>query len=117
MGSKDVLFALFESVSSVRVAAWRMRSGSLATIDDGSTAEVYSDSLGGRYKTIVQPGGDSDSISSSREAFTPGISVDATSRTNIGCYNDGFQSLGPQTIFADLCAEPAREGLVSDWDQ
>ena len=81
----------------------------LASLPAGQTsnqfmvsAEVYADSLSGRYKTIVQPGGDSDSISSSREAFTPGISVDATSRTNIGCYNDGFQSLGPQTIFADL---------------
>lgn len=51
---------------------------------------------------VVQPGGDSDAVSSSREAFTPGVSVSATSRTNIGCYNDGFQSSSPQTIFADL---------------
>jgi hypothetical protein len=81
----------------------------LASLPSGQTsnqfmvsAEVYADSLSGRYKTIVQPGGDLDSISSSREAFTPGISVDATSRTNIGCYNDGFQALSPQTIFAEL---------------
>jgi transposase-like protein/IS1 family transposase len=35
--SKDVLFTLFDSVSSVRVAAWRMALAALATLDDGST--------------------------------------------------------------------------------
>lgn len=81
----------------------------LASLPAGGTnhqflvsAEVYTDSLSGRYKTIVQPGGDLDAISSNRGAFSPGISVDATSRTNIGCYNDGFQALSPQTVLVDL---------------
>ena len=38
--SKNVLFVLFDSVLSVKVAAWANGSGSLTTFDDGSTEEV-----------------------------------------------------------------------------
>src|SRR5207249_430584 len=48
-------------------------------------AEVYTDSSKGRYSTSVAsyiyPAADS-------EAYSPGISVSSSFRTNIGCFND-----------------------------
>ncbi len=63
------------------------------------TAEVYTDSPSGQYKTVVTTGAPVENIGSSHEAYSPGISVNASSRTNVGCFND---SSSPQTILAHL---------------
>lgn len=51
-------------------------------------AEVYTDSPNGRYKTVVDIPDTFDDMSSTYQSFTPGIFVDASSRTNVGCMND-----------------------------
>jgi hypothetical protein len=51
------------------------------------TAEVFTDSSSGRYKTMVANGTTIDPISSSNPAYNIGISVDTNNRTNIGCFN------------------------------
>jgi hypothetical protein len=51
------------------------------------TAEVYTDSPSGRYKTIVATGSTIDSINSTDATYNLGISVDANQLTNIGCFN------------------------------
>jgi hypothetical protein len=64
------------------------------------TAEVYSDSTsGGRYKTVVASGSAIDPISSSNPAYNIGISVNSTTRTNIGCFNTQTISV---TVAADI---------------
>jgi hypothetical protein len=50
-------------------------------------AEVYTDSVNGRYKTVVDIPHPSDGLSLTDPSITPGIFVDASSRTNIGCLN------------------------------
>ena len=65
------------------------------------SAEVYTDSPNGQYKTVVTTGGPVDDIGPSREAYSPGISVSASARSNIGCFNDSSSS---QTVQAQLYA-------------
>jgi hypothetical protein len=48
-------------------------------------AQVYTDSASGRYTTPVQFGDEASNIIPSRPGYVVGVSVDATSRTNIGC--------------------------------
>lgn len=52
------------------------------------SAEVFTDSPSGKYKTVVTSGGLLDAVSNLSEAFSLGIIVDGTTRTNIGAYND-----------------------------
>ena len=65
------------------------------------SAEVYTDSPSGQYKTVVTTGGPVDDIGPSREAYSPGISVSTSARSNIGCFNDSTSS---QTVQARLYA-------------
>jgi hypothetical protein len=51
------------------------------------TAEVYTDSSGGRYKTVVATGTSIESINSADATYNLGVSVDSNQRTNIGCFN------------------------------
>jgi hypothetical protein len=85
----------YQGAGTVELDAW---FGILGGSSDNKfllNVEVYTESPSGRYKTIVIP---ADNISSSFPAFSPGIYVDANSRTNIGCFNDGF---GTNLIQAD----------------
>lgn len=50
-------------------------------------AEVYTDSPNGRYKTVVGVVDPSDGLSLTEPSITPGIFIDASSRTNVGCVN------------------------------
>jgi len=52
-------------------------------------AEVYTESTNGRYKTVVNISDPSDGLSLTDPSITPGIFVDSSSRTNIGCLNTG----------------------------
>jgi len=50
-------------------------------------AEVYNDGANGVYKTVVNITDPSDGLSSTDPSITPGIFVDASARTNVGCVN------------------------------
>jgi hypothetical protein len=62
-------------------------------------AEVYSDSVNGRYKTIVANGTPISAVGPTNPAYTIGINVSNQERTNIGCFND---STSPNNVFADV---------------
>jgi len=64
------------------------------------SAEIYTDGPNGQYKTVVASGPPADNIGSSYPAYSPGITVNASSRTNIGCFNDSGSTA--QTILARL---------------
>lgn len=63
------------------------------------SAEVYTDSDKGRFKTVVISGAPLDSISPDTDAYSIGINVDSNTRTNIGCFNTSFST---NVIDADL---------------
>lgn len=50
-------------------------------------AEVYTDGANGVYKTVVNISDPSDGLSLTDPSITPGIFVDGSSRTNVGCLN------------------------------
>src|SRR5262245_19711853 len=52
------------------------------------SAEVFTDSPSGKYKTVVTSGALLDAISNLSEAYSLGITVDGNTRTNVGAYND-----------------------------
>ena len=63
------------------------------------SAEVYMDSVNGRFKTVVSTGPPLDPVSPTASAYSTGITVDADTRTNIGCFNTSFST---NVINADL---------------
>jgi hypothetical protein len=75
--------------------AVRLESEALVKV----TAEVYTDGPGGRFKTIANPAEPSDAIHATSAAVSPGIIVDANSRTNIGCFNESPLA---QTVSAEI---------------
>jgi len=56
------------------------------------SAEVYIDSPNGRFKTVVSTGAPLDPVSPTTSAYSIGITVDADSRTNLGCFNTSFST-------------------------
>ena len=50
-------------------------------------AEVINDSTNGVYKTVVNISDPSDGLSLTDPSITPGIFVDGSARTNVGCLN------------------------------
>jgi hypothetical protein len=77
----------YQGAGTVELDAWFAILGGSSDNEFLVTAEVYTDSFSGRYKTIVIP---ADSIGTTFPAFSAAIYVDASSRTNIGCFNAGF---------------------------
>ena len=63
------------------------------------SAEVYMDSEKGRFKTVVSTGPPLDSVSPTVAAYSTGITVDADTRTNIGCFNT---SINTNVIIAEV---------------
>ncbi len=59
-------------------------------------AQVYTDSVNGRYNTSVPS---NIFTASGSDAYSPGISVSSGSRTNIGCFND---SSSANQVLAEL---------------
>lgn len=55
-------------------------------------SEVYMDSANGRFSTVVTSGPPLDPVSPGVLAYSTGISVDSTSRTNLGCFNASFST-------------------------
>ncbi len=89
----------YNGAGSVKFDSWIGPEGGSSDYDFLVTAEVYTDSPNGQYKTIVATGPPPDSISQSFAAYSAGIRVDANNRTNIGCSN---ASQGPNVVFADI---------------
>jgi hypothetical protein len=56
------------------------------------SAEVYMDSDKGRFKTVVSTGAPLDPVSSTASAYSLGVTVDAETRTNIGCFKTSFST-------------------------
>ena len=54
------------------------------------SAEVYIDGDKGRLETVVTTGIPLDPISPAINAFSTGITVDSSTRTNLGCFNASF---------------------------
>ncbi len=52
------------------------------------SAEVYTESAGGRYKTVVTPGQLIENVVPDIDHFCLGITVDSSSRVNIGFFNN-----------------------------
>jgi hypothetical protein len=50
-------------------------------------AEVYNDGANGVYKTVVNIADPADGLSLTDPSITPGIFVDGSARTNVGCLN------------------------------
>ena len=50
-------------------------------------AEVFNDGANGIYKTVVNIADPSDGLSLTDPSITPGIFVDGSARTNVGCLN------------------------------
>lgn len=63
------------------------------------SAEVYIDSDKGRLKTVVTAGIPLDPISPAINAYSTGITVDSSTRTNLGCFNASFNT---NAIIAEL---------------
>ena len=73
--------------------------GGSAANDFIVSAEVFTDSPSGKYKTVVTSGALLDAVSNLSQAYSLGITVDASTRTNIGAFND---SDGTNEINADV---------------
>jgi hypothetical protein len=89
----------YSGAGSVEFDSWFDPPAGLPDYQFLVSAEVYTDSPNGQYKTVVTTGGPVEDIGPSRESYSPGISVNASARTNIGCFND---STSAQTIQARL---------------
>jgi hypothetical protein len=77
----------YTGAGGVELDAWFDPPGGDVLNEFAVTAEVYTDSPNGRFKTVVNIPSASDEISSTYQSFTPGIFVDSSSRTNVGCVN------------------------------
>lgn len=84
---------------AVRFDSWVGPPGGSPDYSFLVASEVYTESTNGKYKTIVASGPPLDAISQSYAAFSPGISVDANNRTNIGCFNN---TSAANNVLADL---------------
>ena len=73
--------------------------GGSAANDFIVSAEVFTDSPSGKYKTVVTSGALLDAVSNLSEAYSLGITVDASTRTNVGAFND---TESPNVINADI---------------
>ncbi len=62
--------------------------GGSAANDFIVSAEVFTDSPSGKYKTVVTSGALLDAVSNLSQAYSLGITVDANTRTNVGAFND-----------------------------
>ena len=74
-------------------------SGGNSSLSFLVSAEVYMDSDKGRFKTVVSTGPPLDPVSPTAAAYSTGITVDADTRTNIGCFNTSFST---NVIIAEL---------------
>ena len=93
----EQIFA-YAGAGSVVFDSWNVPNGS-PLYEFIVSAEVYTDSPNGRFTTVVTSGALLDSISNFSEAFSLGLSVDDSRRTNIGAFND---SNSANAINADL---------------
>jgi len=73
--------------------------GGSAANDFIVSAEVFTDSPTGKYKTVVTSGALLDAVSNLSQAYSLGITVDGTTRTNVGAFND---TDSPNVINADI---------------
>jgi hypothetical protein len=56
------------------------------------SSEVYMDSEKGRFTTVVTTGPPLDPVTPGAKAYSVGITVNSTQRTNLGCFNTSFST-------------------------
>lgn len=56
------------------------------------SSEVYMDSEKGRFTTVVTTGPPLDPVTPGAKAYSVGITVNSTTRTNLGCFNTSFST-------------------------
>lgn len=89
----------FSGAGAVRLDSWVGPPDGSPDYSFLVASEVYTENPNGKYKTIVAAGPPLDAISQSYAAFSPGITVDANNRTNIGCFNNTSDA---NNVLADL---------------
>jgi hypothetical protein len=93
----------YQGAGPVKLDAWGDVPGGIMGNKFLLNVEVYTESpSGGVTKTIVPVTWLGGYISSGFPAASPGIYVDANSRTNIGCFNYDFGTIGTNLIQAEL---------------
>ncbi|MEW5975971.1 MAG: hypothetical protein AB1898_09225 [Acidobacteriota bacterium] len=88
----------YTGAGAVEFDSWFGPPGGSADFDFIVTAEVYTDSPNGRYKTVVTVPEVTDLLSTTYASYTLGITVDGNTRTNIGCVNESVAT----TVRAEL---------------
>ncbi len=78
----------YSGAGGVEFDSWILPVGGSETYNFFVTAEVYTDSPNGRYKTVVLNGIQPDTLTGLRRATSIGLNVNANERTNLGVLND-----------------------------
>ena len=78
----------YSGAGGVEFDSWLIPVGGSETFNFFLTAEVYTDSPNGRYKTVVLNGIQPQTLTGLRRAISIGLNVNANERTNLGVLND-----------------------------
>jgi hypothetical protein len=78
----------YTGAGGVEFDSWLTPVGGSETFNFFVTAEVYTDSPNGRYKTVVLNGIQPQTLTGLRRATSIGLNVNANERTNLGVLND-----------------------------
>jgi hypothetical protein len=78
----------YNGAGGVEFDSWFIPVGGSETYEFFVTAEVYTDSPNGRYKTVVVNGIQPQALTGLRRATSIGLNVNANERTNLGVLND-----------------------------
>lgn len=110
--ARNLTIGPYETVTfnNVLQDVFQYYGGGAIDLDSGNTnhvfivnSQVYVDTASGRYTTAVQFADDLGAVTPSRPGFVVGVSINGSSRTNIGCAsNSGFdQTVTFQAFDAD----------------
>lgn len=86
----------YYGAGGVEFDSWFIPPGGSSDFDFFVTAEVYTESPNGRYKTMVVNGMRPDSFTGSWRTTSVGISANANERTNLGVLNDSSSTASVQ---------------------
>ena len=78
----------YSGAGGVEFDSWLIPVGGSETFNFFVTAEVYTDSPNGKYKTVVLNGIQPQTLTGLRRATSIGLNVNANERTNLGVLND-----------------------------
>ena len=82
----------YSGPAAIEFDSWLIPVGGSSDYDFAVTAEVYTDSPNGRFKTTVVNGLGPDSVTGLNKTISAGVNVNSSERTNIGVYNESILS-------------------------